>query len=151
MSGLGKKGVAADGQTVEELEKSYAATVETIRGILNGRKDKRDLNAEDKQKLRTEYLRASQLAHKLSSRHTDAEKVEKYAADSKKLSARAAEYGSVINSKIPDTTFDDVKGLEEVKKNCKKFYFYRAKPRYYKVLQDRRRTGYAYVRRARHG
>ena len=136
MSGLGKKGVAADGQTVEELEKSYAATVETIRGILNGRKDKRDLNAEDKQTLRTEYLRASQLAHKLSSRHTDAEKVEKYAADSKKLSARAAEYGSVINSKIPDTTFDDVKGLEEVKKIVKSFIFIAQNPdiiKYYKI------------------
>lgn len=136
MSGLGKKGAASDGQTVEELEKSYAQTVDKIRGILNGRKDKRDLSSEDKQKLRTEYLRASQLAHKLSSRHTDAEKVEKYAADSKKLSARAAEYGSVINSKIPDTTFDDVKGLDEVKKIVKSFIFIAQNPdiiKYYKI------------------
>lgn len=74
MSGLGKKGAARDGQSVEELEAQYAQTVDGIRKILNGRKDKRDLSGEDKQKLRTEYLRASQLAQKLSTRHTDNEK-----------------------------------------------------------------------------
>ena len=106
MSGLGKKGAARDGQSVEELEAQYAQTVDGIRKILNGRKDKRDLSGEDKQKLRTEYLRASQLAQKLSTRHTDNEKTEKYRADAKKLSDRAAEYGSAITGKIPDTTFE---------------------------------------------
>ena len=136
MSGLGKKGAARDGQSVEELEAQYAQTVDGIRKILNGRKDKRDLSGEDKQKLRTEYLRASQLAQKLSTRHTDNEKTEKYRADAKKLSDRAAEYGSAITGKIPDTTFEDVKGLEEVKKIVKSFIFIAQNPdiiEYYKI------------------
>ena len=136
MSGLGKKGAARDGQSVEELEAQYAQTVDGIRKILNGRKDKRDLSGEDKQKLRTEYLRSSQLAQKLSTRHTDNEKTEKYRADAKKLSDRAAEYGSAITGKIPDTTFEDVKGLEEVKKIVKSFIFIAQNPdiiEYYKI------------------
>lgn len=140
MSGLGKKGASpfakADGKSVEDIEKQYAGSVDKIRAILNGRKDKRDLSSEDKQKLRTEYLRASQLAQKLSTRHTDIDKIEKYKKDAKKLSDRAAEYGSAINSKIPETTFDDVKGLDEVKKIVKSFIFIAQNPeviKYYKI------------------
>ncbi len=137
MSGFGKKGPSnPDGQSVEELEKQYAATVDKIRAILAGRKDKRDLSNADKSKLRTEYLRASQLAQKLSTRHTDNDKVEKYKQDAVKLSARATEYGSAINSKIPSTTFDDVKGLDEVKKIVKSFIFIAQNPeiiKHYKI------------------
>ena len=64
MSGFGKKGPSnPDGQSVEELEKQYAATVDKIRAILAGRKDKRDLSNADKSKLRTEYLREIGRAH----------------------------------------------------------------------------------------
>lgn len=137
MSGLGKKETGTgDGTTIAELEAQYAESVDKIRKILNGRKDKKDLTNEEKQKLRTEYLRASQLAQKLATRHTDNDMAEKYRNDAKKLSERATEYGSVINSKIPDTTFDDVKGLDEVKKIVQSFIFIAQNPeiiKYYKI------------------
>ena len=135
MSGFGKKeSASADSESLAEIEKQYKESVDKIRKILGGRTDKKDLSTEDKQKLRTEYLRASQLASKLSTRYTDNDMVEKYKKDAKKLSDRAAEYGSAINSKIPETTFDDVKGLDEVKKNRPKLYFHCPKPRNYQVL-----------------
>ncbi len=136
MSGFGKKGESQNGQSIAELESQYAESVNKIRKILNGRTDKKDLSTDEKQKLRTEYLRASQLAQKLSQRHTDNDQVEKYKKDAKKLSDRATEYGSNINSKIPETTFDDVKGLEEVKKIVQSFIFIAKNPeiiKYYKI------------------
>ena len=136
MSGFGKKGESQNGQSIAELESQYAESVNKIRKILNGRTDKKDLSTDEKQKLRTEYLRASQLAQKLSQRHTDNDQVEKYKKDAKKLSDRATEYGSSINSKIPETTFDDVKGLEEVKKIVQSFIFIAKNPeiiKYYKI------------------
>lgn len=136
MSSMGKKGDSAPEKSVEELEAQYAESIDKIRGVLNGRKDKKDLSTEDKQKLRTEYLRASFLAKKLSERHTDNDKAEQYKKDAKKLGGRAEEYGSAINSKIPATTFDDVKGLEEVKKIVKSFIFIAQNPdiiKYYKI------------------
>lgn len=136
MSGFGKKGESQNGQSIAELESQYAESVNKIRKILNGRTDKKDLSTDEKQKLRTEYLCASQLAQKLSQRHTDNDQVEKYKKDAKKLSDRATEYGSNINSKIPETTFDDVKGLEEVKKIVQSFIFIAKNPeiiKYYKI------------------
>ena len=137
MSGFGKKeSASADSESLAEIEKQYKESVDKIRKILGGRTDKKDLSTEDKQKLRTEYLRASQLASKLSTRYTDNDMVEKYKKDAKKLSDRAAEYGSAINSKIPETTFDDVKGLDEVKKIVQSFIFIAQNPeiiKYYKI------------------
>ncbi|MDE5728552.1 MAG: ATP-binding protein, partial [Clostridia bacterium] len=40
----------------------------------------------------------------------------------------AASYGSSVKSKIPDTTFDDVKGLEDVKKIVESFVFMAENP-----------------------
>ncbi len=135
MSGLGKKG--GEGKVgLEELEREYAASIEKIRKLLGGKSDTNDIKNDDKQKLRSEYLRASQLAKKLSARYADGEKAEKYASNSKKLRERAQAFGSAIESKIPDTTFDDVKGLEEVKNIVKSFIFMAENPdivKYYKL------------------
>lgn len=136
MSGFGKKSQAADETSLEQLEKNYAAAVENIRTILGGVKDKRDLRTEDKQKLCTEYLRASQFAQKLSERHTDAAKAEEYADKAKKLGKKATEYGSSVSHTVPKTTFDDVKGLDDVKKLVESFIFIAQNPDvidYYKI------------------
>lgn len=136
MSGFGKKSQADNGLTLEQLEKNYAQAVENIRVVLGGVKDKRDLRSEDKQRLCTEYLRASQFAQKLAERYTDAVKAEEYADKAKKLEKKATEYGSSVSHTVPKTTFDDVKGLDEVKKLVESFIFIAQNPdviRYYKI------------------
>ena len=123
-------------QTIDELEKQFQNATDRIRRLLNGRKDRRDLQTEEKAKLSAEYLRAAQLAKKLSARHTDRDQVEKYASFSKRLNDAAASYGSSVTSKIPETTFDDVKGLDDVKKLVESFIFMAQNPdviRYYRL------------------
>ena len=136
MSGFGKKASGGDETSLDQLEKQYTEAVENIRTILGGVRDKRDLRTEDKQRLCTEYLRASQFAQKLSERHTDAVKAEEYADKAKKLSKKATEYGSSVSHTVPKTTFDDVKGLDNVKKLVESFVFIAQNPdiiKYYKI------------------
>lgn len=136
MSGLGKKETGANEVSLETLEAQYAQSVAEIRRLLGSEKDRQNLRTEDKQKLCTEYLRASQLAQKLSTRYTDAAKAEEYAENAKKLNKKATEYGSSMSNNIPKTTFDDVKGLDDVKKLVQSFIFIAQNPdivKYYKI------------------
>ena len=137
MSGLGKKNENNSSyESIEILLKQYEQSKEKIKSLLNGKKDVKDVPAENKQKLSTEYLRASMLASKLSQRCTDTAEIEKYKYESLKLGERATAYGSSIKSKIPNTTFDDVKGLDNVKKIVKSFIFIAQNPdiiKYYKI------------------
>ena len=122
--------------TIENLQQQLDDCTALIRQILNGRKDVKDISTEDKQKLSTQYLRASQLASKLSQRHTNSTEVEKFKDLANKFSERAKMYGANIKSKIPSTTFDDVKGLDDVKKIVKSFTFIAQNPeitKYYKI------------------
>ena len=131
-----EKKSAADCTSLDQLEKNYGETVENIRKILGGVRDKRDLRTEDKQRLCTEYLRASQYAQKLSERHTDTAKADDYADKAKKLGKKATEYGSSVSHTVPKTTFDDVKGLDDVKKLVQSFIFIAQNPdiiKYYKI------------------
>lgn len=123
MAAMGKKGSERETASLEELEKQFAEHTNAIRKVLGGRRDKRDLSLEDKQKLRAEYGMAAQTARALSERHTDAAKSKAYAEYFRQLSDVAASYGSVMKSRVPDTTFDDVKGLEGVKKLVKSFMY----------------------------
>lgn len=136
MSGMGKKDTETQEISLETLETQYAQSVTEIRRLLGSEKDRQNLRTEDKQKLCTEYLRASQLAQKLSTRYTDAAKAEEYAENAKKLNKKATEYGSSMSSNIPKTTFDDVKGLDDVKKLVQSFIFIAQNPdivKYYKI------------------
>lgn len=137
MSSIDKKeGGTPDKFTIEELEKQFTECTDRIRAVIGGRKDLGDLRSEEKQKLATEYLRASQLAHKLAERSADAAEAEKYRDFEKRLGDRARVLGSAIKSKIPDTTFEDVKGLDDVKKLVKSFIFIAQNPeiiKYYKI------------------
>ncbi len=131
--------MAKDGQKkegVEELEGKLRAVTEEIRGILGGRKDKKDVGEDDKATLRAKYSQAAQIARTLSNRCTDTEKIEKYSKFYKQLSDAAASYGSVLKSKVPNTTLDDVKGLDDVKALVKSFIFMARNPeilKYYKM------------------
>lgn len=131
MSGIGrKKGdtpqVATE--TVDGLIKEFNETVDKIRKILNGKKEKSMLSEEEKRNLRTEYLRASFLAKKIHTKSTDDKLIDQYKELSKKLAEKAEEYGSVMKRSIPTTTLDDVKGLNEVKALVKTFLFMAQNP-----------------------
>lgn len=121
---------------VEELENRLRQITDEIRKILGGKKDKKDVSDEEKSELRSKYSQAAQIARTLSNRCTDEEKSAKYAKFYKQLSDTAASYGSVIKSKVPDTTLDDVKGLDNVKALVKSFIFMARNPeilKYYKM------------------
>lgn len=136
MAGIGRAPKNDKTDSVENLEKEYAESIDRIRKILGGRKDRNDLRDEERLKLRSEYSRAAQTARTLSQRVTGEEDRKRYAEQYRQLSDVAASYGSVINSKVPDTTFDDVKGLENVKKLVKSFMFMAQNPdilKYYKL------------------
>lgn len=135
MSNIGKK-PDTNGDTIENLEKQFGEATAKIRSLLGNRKDVKDFQSDEKQKLATEYRRASQLATKLSQRHTNTAESDKYKELARKLSEKATTYGSAMKSKIPETTFDDVKGLDDVKKIVQSFIFIAQNPeiiKYYKI------------------
>lgn len=123
-------------QTIEELEAKLKKLTDEIRTLLAGEKDKNNLSEETKNQLRSKYTQAAQLSRTLSMRCVDNEKIEKYSRYYKQLSETATNYGSVIRTKVPDTTLDDVKGLDNVKALVKSFIFMAKNPeilKYYHV------------------
>lgn len=137
MAGIGKiKKEDRAEDSIESLEREFGESTDKIRQLLAGKKDKNSISDEVKTKLRAEYSRAAQIARTLSQRVTDEDEVKKYEDFFKRLSDRAASYGSVIKSRVPKTTFDDVKGLDNVKKLVKSFMFMAQNPeilKYYKL------------------
>ncbi len=110
-------------KTIPELEAEFGSATAEIRKILSSAKDRNDLKDESRLKLRGLYSKAAQLARTISDRVTDEKKREDYSVAFKKLSDAAALYGSVIKSRVPDTTLEDVKGLKDVKELVKSFIF----------------------------
>lgn len=137
MAGIGKvKKEDKAEDSIESLEREFGESTDKIRQLLAGKKDKNSISEEVKTKLRAEYSRAAQIARTLSQRVTDEDEVKKYEDFFKRLSDTAASYGSVIKSRVPKTTFDDVKGLDNVKKLVKSFMFMAQNPeilKYYKL------------------
>ena len=95
-------------ESIDKLKAEFSEITNKIRQLLAGRKDKNDISSEDRNKLRQEYSKAAQKAKQISSRTTDTEEAKKYKEFFEKLSNEAANYGSVMNAQIPETTFDDV-------------------------------------------
>lgn len=123
MSDLGKKKDSNREEPIDELKQQLEDCVAEIKKTLGNKKDLQDVDSTAKQKLSREYLRASQLARKIASRVPDISDAEKYNELSEKLGKRATDFGSTVRSKIPDTTFDDVKGLKGAKEIVKSFLF----------------------------
>ncbi|MGN0807711.1 MAG: ATP-binding protein [Candidatus Coproplasma sp.] len=137
MAGIGRNNsVAAKAESIDSLKKSYEETIDRIRKIRNNRRDKNDLSREEQAELRKEYLHASQLAKSIAERLNDEAESEKFSLQAKKLTEMAQKYGSSITGTIPKTTFDDVKGLDNVKKLVKSFMYMAQNPdvlKYYKL------------------
>ena len=123
-------------ESIDALKKEFNDITNKIRQLLAGKKDKNEISTEDRNKLRQEYSKAAQKAKQISTRTTDTEEAKKFKDFFEKLSNEAANYGSVMNAQIPETTFDDVKGLEDVKKLVKSFLFMAQNPKileHYKI------------------
>lgn len=126
----------ADKKSVAELKNEYAAVKEELKKLLQAKADRTELTEKDKAKFREKYLEAARLAQSLSSRVVSDEDARAYRDDYEKLSEAAQSFGSLIKGKIPKTTFDDVKGLKEVKGLIKNFVFLAKNEdliRYYKL------------------
>ncbi|HPD03013.1 MAG TPA: ATP-binding protein, partial [Clostridia bacterium] len=121
--GTVKKGSETAKPTIERLKADYAAAKNAIAALLSQKNDKSAHSDSDRTALRRAYLSAAHLAKALSERVADYDLQEAYRDDFLKLSDAAGRYGSVYKSKIPDTTFDDVKGLAEVKRLIDNFIF----------------------------
>lgn len=122
--------------SLDSLIKKFNAIANEIKTIKGGRKDKKDFSEDEVRSLRSKYSEAAQIAYTISKRSADDEISKKYKGYYDHLSSRAASFGSVINRNIPSTTFDDVKGLENVKKLVKSFLFMACNPelvKYYKL------------------
>lgn len=129
MAGIGRNNsVAAQAESIESLKKKFNEAHDRILKIRNNRKDKNDLSREEQAELRKEYLAASQIAKTLSERLNDEEESAKFAKYAKQLTEMAQKYGSSITGTVPKTTFDDVKGLDNVKKLVQSFMFMAQNP-----------------------
>lgn len=138
MAGIGKNssGAGAKQDSIEELKKQFDVAHDKIAKIKNNRKDKNDLSREEQSELRREYLRMAQIAKTLSTRLNDEDEAKRFAGFVPQLTERAQQYGSSVSSTVPKTTFDDVKGLENVKKLVKSFTYMAQNPevlKYYKL------------------
>ena len=117
-----------DSLSIDELKNEFQKAVEEIRKTLKKYRDRNDISIEDKRVLRLEYSRAANYAKSIADRTINDDEKKQFAEDHKKLLAKAASYGSVMNSAIPKTTFDDVKGLKNVKDLVKSFAFMAENP-----------------------
>jgi SpoVK/Ycf46/Vps4 family AAA+-type ATPase len=124
MSNLGKdSGTEKAQKSYEELIKEFTITTNKISDLKAKNPDRSAIKEEVKASFRNYYVKAAQLAQAISERTTDSKEREDYKIYHSKLSDEATLYGSVIKGKIPKTTFDDVKGLDEVKNLVKSFMF----------------------------
>ena len=115
--------IGAQNTNLEELKKKLQAKVDEIRGKLNGKKDFNELPETLRQELRLLYTEAARMAKDIAKRATDKKQIEEYDAHSKFFTNRAQALGSVMKGDVPDTSFDDIKGLEKIKRLAKSFIF----------------------------
>lgn len=125
-----------DALSIEELKNELEELASKINKLLNKYTDKKDISVEDRQSLRIEYSKAANIAKSIYTRTLDEEEKVKYKNYYDKLVEKATSYGSIMTKEIPDTTFDDVKGLENVKSLVKSFIFMAENPeivKHYKI------------------
>ena len=136
MSNIEKAAKPKAKDELNNLIKEFNENRDLIAKKKNGRDDINKFNDQEKEELRDLYNKCSALATKISERITDEEKAEEWKKASTRLTNAAIKFGSKAMGKYPDTSFDDVKGLESVKKIMKSFLFIAEHPeisKYYKM------------------
>ncbi len=138
MSGIGRpvKAKNDEDKTIDSLKKEFNEAVENIRNLKGKKEDKRELSPEEKSDLRLAYLRAASIAKKISTCTMNDEERERYEEKHERLSKQAESFGATVRGAIPDTTMDDVKGLENVKSLVNTFIYMLENPEitnYYKL------------------
>lgn len=108
---------------LDELKQKLQHSVDEIRTKLNGKKDFNELPETLRQELRLLYTDAARMAKDISQRATDQKQIEEYTAHAKFFTSRAQALGSVMKGDVPNTSFDDIKGLDKIKKLAKSFIF----------------------------
>ena len=108
---------------LDEQKLALQKTVDEIRKKLGGKTDFNELPDTLKQELRLLYTEAARISKDISKRSTDKKQIEEFDGHFKFFTSRAQALGSVMKAEIPDKTFDDIKGLEKIKKLAKSFIF----------------------------
>lgn len=114
---------ATNTNNLEEQKQALYKKVAEIRAKLGGKTDFNELPDTLKQELRLLYTDAARIAKDISKRSTDQKQIEEYEAHFKFFTSRAQALGSVMKAEVPDKTFDDIKGLDKIKKLAKSFIF----------------------------
>lgn len=120
---------------IKQLEQDFEKNRQEVVRIRNSREKTSDFTPEEKKTLRHCYVRLSALAKQLSNLK-DGKEADELLALSKSLAEKAQSFGAVITAKTPKLTFDDVKGLNDVKALVQSFVFMLENPKlteYYKI------------------
>lgn len=129
MSGIGKPKATVDpNENSTELKSQFQKVTDEIRAIIGNKKDKSQLTSEEKRELALLYSKAASVAKKISDTVTNEKESEEYKNNYIRLTDKAESYGSARKNKIPDKTFDDVKGLDNVKELVNSFLFMALNP-----------------------
>ncbi len=108
---------------LDDLKKKLQQKVDEIRTKQGGKKDFNEMPETLRQELRLLYTEAARMAKDIAKRTTDKKIIEEYEAHAKFFTSRAQALGSVMKGDVPDTTFEDIKGLDKIKRLAKSFIF----------------------------
>ena len=108
---------------IETKKQEFETLRAEIAAILKGRKDLSELSEKERGVLRQKYSKIASVAREISKRSVNDEEHKKYAEYAEKLTKRAQELGSIAKAEVPETSFEDIKGLEQVKRLAKSFIF----------------------------
>lgn len=126
MAGIGKSTNKSGGKAGEDVT-ALRRELDALKGkVVSARKNRalKDITDDkEKRELRSLYLQIAGVARKLAETVDDMDLANSYRNDFDTSCELAQKCGSSVNSRIPKTTFDDVKGMDEVKKLIKSFLF----------------------------
>lgn len=108
---------------LDDLKKKLQQKVDEIRAKQGGKKDFNEMPETLRQELRLLYTEAARMAKDITKRTTDQKVIEEYDAHAKFFTSRAQALGSVMKGEVPETTFEDIKGLDKIKRLAKSFIF----------------------------
>lgn len=130
MASIGKKPEHGTTAEFEDFRRKLDECLDGIRKVRGGKTNDSEITLEQRAELRGKYACAAQLAKSIADlpEMMTTDLGQQYDKMFRQLSDKAAEYGSAMKNVIPDTTYDDIKGLESVKKLVRSFEYMIAHP-----------------------